>query len=30
MNASFIPDIPVIRIQPSKGWVSLKLNELWE
>ncbi len=24
------PDIPVIRIEPSKGWVSLKLNELWE
>jgi len=23
-------DIPVIRIQPSKGWVSLKLRELWE
>ncbi len=23
-------DIPVIRIQPSKGWVSLKLNELWQ
>jgi len=22
--------IPVIRIQPSKGWVSLKLRELWE
>jgi lipopolysaccharide transport system permease protein len=23
-------DIPVIRIEPSKGWVSLKLRELWE
>jgi lipopolysaccharide transport system permease protein len=23
-------DFPVIRIEPSKGWVSLKLNELWE
>jgi lipopolysaccharide transport system permease protein len=23
-------DVPVIRIEPSKGWVSLKLNELWE
>ncbi len=23
-------DIPVLRIEPSKGWVSLKLNELWE
>ena len=21
---------PVIRIEPSRGWVSLKLNELWE
>lgn len=23
-------DIPVITIQPSQGWVSLKLRELWE
>jgi lipopolysaccharide transport system permease protein len=23
-------DPPVLRIEPSKGWVSLKLNELWE
>ena len=23
-------DVPVIRIQPSQGWVSLKLNELWQ
>ena len=23
-------DVPVIRIEPSKGWVSLKLRELWE
>jgi lipopolysaccharide transport system permease protein len=23
-------DIPVIRIEPSKGWVSLKLRDLWE
>ena len=22
--------VPVIRIEPSKGWVSLKLKELWE
>lgn len=22
-------DMPVIRIEPSKGWVSLKLDELW-
>lgn len=28
---SFIPEnIPIIRIEPSKGWVSLKLKELWE
>lgn len=23
-------NIPIIRIEPSKGWVSLKLKELWE
>jgi homopolymeric O-antigen transport system permease protein len=23
-------DLPVLRIEPSKGWVSLKLRELWE
>lgn len=23
-------DVPVIRIEPSRGWVSLKLRELWE
>jgi len=23
-------DLPVLRIQPSRGWVSLKLGELWE
>ena len=23
-------EVPVIRIQPSKGWVSLKLREFWE
>ena len=23
-------DVPVIRIEPSSGWVSLKLRELWE
>ena len=23
-------DVPVIRIEPSKGWVSLRLRELWE
>ncbi len=23
-------ELPVIRIEPSKGWVSLKLRELWE
>ena len=25
-----IQEIPFIRIEPSRGWVSLKLNELWE
>src|SRR5512136_3095193 len=25
-----LPPIPAIRIKPSKGWVSLKLDELWE
>ena len=24
------PDLPVLRIEPSHGWVSLKLRELWE
>jgi lipopolysaccharide transport system permease protein len=24
------PAVPVLRIEPSKGWVSLKLHELWE
>jgi lipopolysaccharide transport system permease protein len=24
-----IADIPVIRIEPSRGWLSLKLSELW-
>ena len=24
------PELPVTIIEPSKGWVSLKLNELWE
>ncbi len=23
-------DLPVLRIEPSRGWVSLKLRELWE
>jgi lipopolysaccharide transport system permease protein len=23
-------DVPVLRIEPSKGWVSLQLRELWE
>jgi lipopolysaccharide transport system permease protein len=22
--------VPTLRIEPSKGWVSLKLHELWE
>jgi lipopolysaccharide transport system permease protein len=25
-----VNDVPVLRIEPSKGWVSLKLRELWE
>lgn len=29
-NQALVDDIPVIRIEPSKGWVSLKLDELWE
>ena len=24
------PDIPPIRIEPRRGWVSLKLGEVWE
>jgi lipopolysaccharide transport system permease protein len=37
-NANLIPNdgvrkpesFPVLRIEPSRGWVSLRLNELWE
>jgi len=29
-DVSRMSDVPVIFIRPSKGWVSLKLNELWE
>jgi lipopolysaccharide transport system permease protein len=29
-GAALADDIPVIRIEPSKGWVGLKLHELWE
>jgi lipopolysaccharide transport system permease protein len=25
-----MPQVPVVRIEPSKGWVSLRLTELWE
>ena len=25
-----VDDVPVLRIEPSKGWVSLKLSEVWE
>lgn len=28
--APMMDDLPHLRIQPSKGWVSLKLKELWE
>jgi lipopolysaccharide transport system permease protein len=24
------PDLPIIRIEPAKGWMPLKLDELWE
>jgi lipopolysaccharide transport system permease protein len=24
------PDLPVIRIRPSRGWVSLRIQELWD
>ena len=30
MNVTDVKDERVIRIEPSKGWVSLKLTELWE
>jgi hypothetical protein len=30
VNGTEAQEIPVIRIEPSKGWVSSKLNELWE
>jgi lipopolysaccharide transport system permease protein len=30
MNVTDLKDELVIRIEPSKGWVSLKLTELWE
>ena len=30
MNVTDVKDERVIRIEPSKGWVSLKLKELWE
>lgn len=29
-TSSSLSESPYIRIQPSKGWVSLKLRELWE
>lgn len=25
-----VPEFPVLRIEPSKGWVTLRLRELWE
>ncbi|MCK6630313.1 MAG: ABC transporter permease [Anaerolineae bacterium] len=30
LTAQNINQIPLVRIEPSKGWVSLKLHELWE
>jgi lipopolysaccharide transport system permease protein len=29
-EVSYEADVPVFRIEPSKGWVSLKLRELWQ
>lgn len=29
-DASSTPPIPVVRIEPTQGWVSLKLRELWD
>jgi homopolymeric O-antigen transport system permease protein len=29
-TASIPPLVPVVRIEPSRGWVSLRLRELWE
>jgi len=29
-QSQFVSDIPDILIEPSRGWVSLKLRELWE
>jgi lipopolysaccharide transport system permease protein len=29
VNAAPMNNLPHLRIQPSKGWVSLKLNEVW-
>ena len=30
MSAGEVQPVPVIRIEPSRGWVGLKLHELWE
>lgn len=30
LSPAIVEDVPIIRIQPSKGWVSLKLRELWQ
>src|SRR6187399_864050 len=30
MNNQTIHPVPILRIEPSHGWVSLKLAELWE
>src|SRR6187455_2808263 len=29
-NPTLASDLPVVRIQPAKGWVPLKLRDLWE
>lgn len=28
--AAAAPNVPVLRIEPSKGWISLQLRDLWE
>ncbi len=30
LSSPHVPSVPFIRIEPSSGWVSLKLHELWE
>ncbi|MEW5925721.1 MAG: ABC transporter permease, partial [Candidatus Zixiibacteriota bacterium] len=30
MSSAMAVELPTIRIQPSKGWLAIKLRELWE